>query len=182
MDESTFEQTVNSYYEPLYRFALSLTRQEADACDLTQETFRRLADKGHQLRDQSKVKTWLFSTLYRVFVNTWRWESRFPHLEIGAVEQELPPTPSSVADRIDSATARDALERLDEIYRAPLALFYLEEHSYREIAEILDIPTGTVMSRISRGKALLRQMLADRRQPHASNVIVLEPPKASVAS
>jgi len=182
VDESTFEQTVNSYYEPLYRFALSLTRQEADACDLTQETFRRLADKGHQLRDQSKVKTWLFSTLYRVFVNTWRWESRFPHLEIGAVEHELPPTPSSVADRIDGATARDALERLDEIYRAPLALFYLEEHSYREIAEILDIPTGTVMSRISRGKALLRQMLADRRQPQASNVIVLEPPKASVAS
>lgn len=182
MDESKFEQTVNSYYEPLYRFAFSLTHQKPDACDLTQETFRRLAEKGHQLRDESKVKTWLFSTLYRIFVNCWRREARFPHVEIGAVEQELPSASPAMADKIDSGVALEALAQLDEVYRAPLVLFYLEEHSYREIAEILAIPTGTVMSRISRGKALLRPMLADKRRRVANNIVVLEPSKVSVAS
>ena len=60
---------------------------------------------------------------------------------------------------MDEVTARDALLRLNEIYRAPLVLFYLDKHSYREIAEILSVPTGTVMSRISRGRQMLRQLM-----------------------
>jgi len=63
---------------------------------------------------------------------------------------------ASPEKQLDGATVMAALQRLEETYRAPLALFYLEDHSYREIAEILEVPIGTVMSRISRGKALLR--------------------------
>jgi RNA polymerase sigma-70 factor (ECF subfamily) len=65
MDELSFENIVNAHYEPLYRFALSLARSEADAGDLVQQTFYRWAAKGDQLRDKSKVKSWLFTTLHR---------------------------------------------------------------------------------------------------------------------
>jgi RNA polymerase sigma-70 factor (ECF subfamily) len=65
MPSNEFELLVSQFYEPLYRFAFSLTGTEADACDLTQQTFYIWATKGHQLRDRSKVKSWLFTTLHR---------------------------------------------------------------------------------------------------------------------
>ena len=68
-------------------------------------------------------------------------------------------------NQLDGASVMAALRRLDETYRAPLTLFYLEEHSYRDIAEILDVPAGTVMSRISRGKALLRKIILEKETP-----------------
>src|SRR4029079_8131817 len=79
MDSSDFEQIVARHYEPLFKFALSLTRSEADAGDLTQQTFYVWATKGHQLRDGSKVKAWLFTTLHRAFLATRRTHTRFPH-------------------------------------------------------------------------------------------------------
>jgi len=166
VDEPTFEDIVSAYYESLYRFAFSLTQREADACDLTQETFSQFARKGHQLRDKSKVKSWLFTTLYREFVDVRRRHSRYPQVEMDEADPELPPTFSSVADQLDAATAREALQQVDEVYRAPLALFYLDEHSYLEIADILGIPVGTVMSRISRGRAMLRRILEDKTNGH----------------
>jgi DNA-directed RNA polymerase specialized sigma24 family protein len=69
MTHCDFERIVTQHYEPLYRFAFSLTRAEPDAMDLTQQTFCIWAAKGHQLRDSSKVKTWLFTTLRREFLN-----------------------------------------------------------------------------------------------------------------
>src|SRR3989442_3704667 len=77
MDSDDFEQIVCQHYEPLYRFALSLTHAEADACDLTQQTFYIWATKGHQLRDRSKIKSWLFTT--RSEEHTSELQSR-PHL------------------------------------------------------------------------------------------------------
>ena len=71
-------------------------------------------------------------------------------------------TESTVADQLDARIVRQALDHVDDVYRVPLILFYLEEHSYLEIAEILGIPCGTVMSRISRGRAQLRELLADK--------------------
>src|SRR6478609_2959339 len=85
-----FESVVSTYYEPLYQFAFSLTRTEADACDLTQQTFYVWATKGHQLRDESKVKTWLFTTLHRAFLESRRRHTRFPHFELGQMNCELP--------------------------------------------------------------------------------------------
>lgn len=161
VDELSFEQMVSMYYQPLYRFALGLCGQENDAWDLTQQTFYRWATKGHQLQDKSKVKSWLFTTLHREFLNARRRGNRFPHLEVDSVAHELPPVPPSAVAAADGAAVLAALNQMDEIYRAPLLLFYLEDRSYREIAEILEIPDGTVMSRISRGKAILRHLLAD---------------------
>jgi RNA polymerase sigma factor (sigma-70 family) len=163
MDELSFEDVVNAHYESLYRFALSLTRREADAGDLTQQVFYRWATKGGQLRDKSKVKAWLFTTLHREFLGQRRHEDRFPKVEISTVNDGEFPANSPLPERqLDGETTLEALQRLDETYRAPLALFYLEEHSYREIAAILEVPIGTVMSRISRGKELLRQVILER--------------------
>ncbi len=154
-----FESVVAGHYEPLYRFAMSLTHSEPDACDLTQQTFYMWATKGHQLRDQSKVKSWLFTTLYRAFLETRRSHARFPHSELSAVDGELPVIHPQAARQLDAAHAVEALGRVDEVYRAPVALFYMEDCSYQEIANILDVPIGTVKSRLARGLAQLKNLV-----------------------
>jgi RNA polymerase sigma-70 factor (ECF subfamily) len=155
-----FENLVASYYRSLYQFALSLTQAEADACDLTQQTFYVWATKGHQLRDASKVKSWLFTTLHREFLETRRRQARFPQYELSQVEIELPSLPPARVNQLDSAQVLQSLARVDQVYQAPVALFYLEEYSYKEIAEILAVPMGTVKSRIARGIAQLQRSLA----------------------
>jgi RNA polymerase sigma factor (sigma-70 family) len=160
-----FERLVTQYYRPMYKFAFSLVRSEADACDLTQQTFYVWAKRGHQLRDESKVKSWLFTTLHREFLRTRRRQTRFPHEQFDEAAPELPTTAPTTVNQLDSAAAVDALGRLDELHRAPLALFYLEECSYKEIAEILEVPIGTVQSRIARGKAQLQQIVAGLSAP-----------------
>jgi RNA polymerase sigma factor (sigma-70 family) len=160
-----FEGLVARYYEPLYQFAFSLTRAEADACDLTQQTFYVWATKGHQLREPEKVKTWLFTTLHRMFLETCRRRTRFPHQELESSDLELPVIQPGEISRLDTAQVVAALGRVDEPFQAPVALFYLQDHSYKEIAEILDLPLGTVKSRISRGIGQLQKMLA-KDLPH----------------
>lgn len=162
MKEPDFDQLVSDFYQPLYRFALSLTEREAEACDLTQQTFFLWASKGQQLRDRSKVKSWLFTTLHREFLGSRRRNTRFPHHEIESVEHELPPVTPATINELDASAVMRALMSVDEVYRAPLMLFYLEDHSYLEIAAILEVPAGTVMSRLARGKAQLRTLLADQ--------------------
>ncbi len=161
MDESlVFENLVANHYEPLYRFAFSLAHDEADACDLVQQTFYIWAAKGHQLRDASKVKTWLFTTLHREFLESKRRQTRFPHIELDAAAGELPAAAPLPASRLDSAHVVEALAQMEDVYRAAVTLFYLQDCSYNEIAEILDVPLGTVKSRLSRGLAQLQQLLA----------------------
>ena len=154
-----FEKLVACYYEPLYQFAFSLARDEADACDLTQQTFCVWAAKGHQLRDASKVKTWLFTTLHREFLGARRRQTRFPHVELEHAAAELPDVSPVTANRLDAGPVLEALASLDEIYQAPVALFYLQDCSYNEIAEILDVPLGTVKSRLARGLGRLHELL-----------------------
>jgi len=158
-EQQTFEQAVTSCYEPLYRFALGLSRSEADAADLTQRAFERFGEKSGALRDPSKVKTWLFTTLYRDFLQQRRHATRFPQSEIDeSIESTVVELPKADV-MADANAAVAALRRLEEPFRSALILFYLQEHSYRDIAEILDVPIGTVMSRISRGKEMLREQL-----------------------
>jgi len=159
-----FEDMVDRYYRPLYRFALSLTRSEADACDLTQQTFYTWAVKGGQLQDMSKAGGWLFTTLHRAFLQRRRREARFPHFELAQMDSELPRTSPQFERGLDGVAALAALNKIEEVFRAPLALFYLEDCPYHEIALILGIPLGTVKSRIARGIAHLRRLLS---QAHA---------------
>ncbi len=173
MNEADFEQLVDRQYAPLYRFALSLAKSEADAADLTQQTFFLWASKGRQLRDSSKAKSWLFTTLYREFLNRHRHEVRFPKIELhDAREEELLISPNLRA--LDGTLVLEALWDVEEPFRAPLTLFYLQQFTYHEIADLLDVPIGTVMSRLSRGKAQLRERLLSKEEVLGNKVIALQ--------
>lgn len=158
-----FAALVESHYAGLFRFALSLARDESSAADLTQQTFLKWARHGDQLRDRSKAKTWLFTTLHREFLAVRRKTRDL------ADEEELASLPAprvEMANQIDGQAAVAALGQLDETYRAPVAMFYLEDMSYSEIAECLEIPIGTVMSRLSRGRERLRKILSPEPDQH----------------
>jgi RNA polymerase sigma-70 factor (ECF subfamily) len=169
-----FEQLVAQYYEPLYRFAYSLTRVEADAYDLTQQTFYVWATKGHQVRERSKTKAWLFTTLHRSFLEIRRRQTRFPHQGLDELPVEDVPTISpDHANQADSPAVLSALGKVEEVYQAAVALFYLEDCSYRQIAQILEVAEGTVKSRIARGMGQLRELMgcateARTRENHCS--------------
>ena len=153
-----FETIVTEYYEPLFRFAMSLTRVESDAQDLTQQTFYVWATKGHQLRDRSRVKSWLYTTMHRAFLETRRKQERMVKEDLESMSDQLPADSPELSNQIDSSLVLSALAKVDEAYQAALALFYLEDCSYLDIAAILDVRLGTVKSRIARGIAQLRKI------------------------
>jgi RNA polymerase sigma-70 factor (ECF subfamily) len=163
--ELDFQGLVDLHYGPLYRFAMSLTRTENDACDLVQQTFLTWATKGHQLQDVSKVKSWLYTTLHRAFLESRRRTTRFPHLEITEAAAELPSVEPDLAARLDTQGVLQLLGQVDEQFQAAVALFYLEDYSYSEIAAVLEVPLGTVKSRISRGLAQLKELVLRKTSP-----------------
>jgi len=158
--ELDFDRLVEFYYGPLYRFAMSLTKTESDAADLVQDTFLAWASKGHQLRDKTKVKSWLFTTLHRRFLESQRRIVRFPHLEMDEASDDLPSFEPTLVDQLDAQTIVQLLAEVDAQFQAAIALFYLEDYSYNEIATILEVPLGTVKSRIARGLAQLRNLVS----------------------
>jgi RNA polymerase sigma factor (sigma-70 family) len=160
-DDKEFEAAVSAYYEPLYRFALGLSRSEADAADLTQRAFERFGEKSASLRDKAKVKAWLFTTLYRDFLQQKRHDIRFPHTELDdSFEDKIVELPRAEIST-DAKAAVAALHEMEEPFRSTLLLFYMNDHSYKEIADILGVPIGTVMSRLARGKDMLRVKMMD---------------------
>jgi len=160
-----FENLVKLYYGDLYRFGLSLTGNETDAADLTQETFYIWANKGHQLQNAASVKGWLFTTLHREFLKTCRRRNRFPHESIDERTEDLPNVPANCIDRADSQTLLRILGEIAEDFRGPLVLYYMEDLSYKEIADILALPLGTVQSRIARAKVQLLRRLSETNLP-----------------
>ena len=154
-----FEAIVREHYEPLFRFALSLVRVESDAWDLTQQTFYVWATKGHQLRDLTKVKSWLFTTLHRAFLVSRKRRTQFPEDTLEDVALQLAGLYPEPSDYPDYSKVLPALARVDDVYQAAVALYYLKDCSYQGIAAILGVPLGTVKSRISRGIAQLRELL-----------------------
>lgn len=163
MHAEAFPRLVETYYTGLYRFALSLARNASDASDLTQQTFFIWAKKGHMLRDETKAKTWLFTTLYREFLRLRRQDSRTTAIDdLPPGEQDIPDVDPEVVGKMDAQLVLAALQEVAPVFREPLGLFYLQDLSYLEIAEILGVPIGTVMSRLSRGKTQLRSVLAQK--------------------
>jgi RNA polymerase sigma-70 factor (ECF subfamily) len=150
---------IDAHYEALYRYAYRLTGSAADAEDLTQEAFGKAIARLPQLREPERVKAWLFRILRNLYLHKVRDEKRHRVVPLDAVG-DLPGREAEATPDIDPARLQQALGELDEGFRTPLILFYFEEFSYRDIAEQMDLPIGTVMSRLARAKAYLRAKLS----------------------
>lgn len=149
---------IDAHYEALYRYAYHLTGSAADAEDLTQETFGKAFARLNQLREPERAKAWLFSILRNLYLHKIRDEKRHRSVPLDAVG-DLPARTEEESLDIDPAKLQQALDELDEGFRTPLILFYFEDFSYRDIAEQMELPIGTVMSRLARAKAYLRTKL-----------------------
>lgn len=157
IEPQLFRDAVHEWYDPLYRFAFTLCRSPEDAADLTQNAFHKLAGKGGSILDPAKIKSWLFSVVHREFIDQYRRQRRYPQSTLESLPESAASVDGvSVADKMDARLVLEALERMDDKYRMPLTLFYLRSFSYKDIAETLDLPIGTVMSRLRRGKDQLR--------------------------
>jgi len=153
---------VDSLYNPLYQLAVGLTKSESDAADLVQETFLTFGQRLDQVRDFSKIKSWLFTTLRRYFLLKIRRHKKHPEVQFLPDAHDFPTEDPQVWSSLDARSVREALLQVDEKYRVALELFYLKNFSYREIVDALGIPIGTVMSRLSRGKGQLKSILWEK--------------------
>ncbi|MSR58338.1 MAG: RNA polymerase sigma factor [Planctomycetaceae bacterium] len=149
-------ELVAQHYELLYRYAYRLTGSEADADDLTQQAFLTAQVKWDQLRDENCARSWLFTIVRNAYLKQLRLPSCLPSSALDQVAE--PPSPDELCD-VDGEQLQNLLNDLPEEYRSPLILFYFEDFSYKEIAEHMGVPLGTVMSRLSRAKAWLRARL-----------------------
>src|SRR4029077_3924151 len=140
----------------VYRYAYRLSGSAADAEDLTQQTFLTAQAKWEQLRDEQKAKSWLLTITRNAFLKA----QRGPACVISSALDELPGrSPEAGGTGFDQEQLQNVLNDLPEEFRAPVVLFYFEEFTYNEIAEQMGVPVGTIMSRLARAKAFLRQRL-----------------------
>lgn len=164
-----FQETVDAYYQNLYRYALSISGSQENAWDLTQETFLIWARKRSTIRSERATKSWLYTTLYREFLRQCKRGNRIVAMEDHSMDYESISDEDEPLPHLEGENVMELLGELKLEYRKVVTLFYLESYSYKEISKILDIPMGTVMSRLARGKDVLRQKLRNEKTP--SNVI-----------
>jgi RNA polymerase sigma-70 factor (ECF subfamily) len=160
----TVQRLVDEHYAALYRYAYRLSGSSADAEDLTQETFCKAQLHFKQLRDPARAKPWLFSILRNAYLHRVRADRQQAWVPLDGVGDLPEPLPESLPD-IDPEQLQHALDELPEVFRTPIILYYFEDFGYREIAEQMDLPLGTVMSRLARGKAYLRSRLLPLAEP-----------------
>ena len=175
-----FEQEALSYIDSLYGTALRLTRRAADAEDLVQDTYLKAFRSAGQFERGTNLKAWLFTILHNTFRNMRRHDGRHPvDVDSEAVEQAMDASAHSQSpeqlltrDTLD-AELQAALDALPDAFRQAVWLRDVEEFSYAEIARMIDVPIGTVMSRISRGRRMLYDRLASARSRTAESKATL---------
>jgi RNA polymerase sigma-70 factor, ECF subfamily len=155
---NVIERLVEENYVALYRYAYRLSGSSADAEDLVQDSFCKAQQNLKQLRDQTRARPWLFSILRNAYLHRVRAEKSQPCVSLETAGDVAEPLPESLPD-VDPEQLQQALNELPEVYRTPIILFYFEEFSYRDVAEQMDLPIGTVMSRLARAKGYLRSRL-----------------------
>ena len=154
------QQLIADHHQRLYRYAFRLTGSAADAEDMTQQTYLIAQQRLDQLRDEAKAGAWLTAILRTTFLKSVR---RQRPVDASSMELDVTEIPSQAAeDPVDQELLQAALNSLSDDYRLVLLMFYFEQASYREIAERLELPIGTVMSRLSRAKSRLRAALLTR--------------------
>jgi RNA polymerase sigma-70 factor (ECF subfamily) len=136
------------------------------------------ARKRSQIRDPRRTKSWLFTILHREFIALKRKATRHPQFEIQMMEHELPSVEPECVDRLDAQILMATLQRLDERFREVLVLYHIDDLAYREIADILKLPIGTVMSRLARGREHLLNLLKHAEET-ADNVVALAATKTA---
>ena len=169
-EDRAFADEALSYIDALYGTALRLTRRPQDAEDLVQETYLKAFRASAQFQRGTNLKAWLFTILHNSFRNMRRHDVRNPvevnseTVELAADERGDEQTPEQLLSRATlDGDLQEALDGLPETFRQAVWLRDVEEFSYAEIARIVDVPIGTVMSRISRGRRMLFERLAPKR-------------------
>ena len=173
-DQANFERDAMQYAPQLYTAAMRMTRNPADAEDLVQETFLKAYRAYHTFAEGTNLKAWLYRILTNTYINRYRRERRRPsETDLGDLEDlylyrrigadQSAAASGSAEDAVLAglveADIKRAVEDLPEAFRLPVLLADLEGFAYKEIAEILDIPIGTVMSRLHRGRKALQRAL-----------------------
>lgn len=158
MEQALVNRLVEEHHEMLYRFAFRLSGSRIDAEDLTQETYLVAQTRHEQLRKKSCARSWLCTILRNLFLKNLRKQQKVPTFLV----EEPPAVEEPLADdsEISAEVLQMALQELPEEFRTPLILYYFDEMSYKQIASFLDVPIGTVMSRLARGKTHLRSRLS----------------------
>ncbi len=168
VDKKHFKKITYPHLEFLYNVALKYSGKTYDAEDLVQETMYTAYKKLHQLRDETKCRAWLFMILRSHFLKEQRQLVKRPYLDDGTgyLKHVKDETTSSLAkmyeEKVNSEEVQKVLDVLPEKFKSPLILYYMEEFTYQEISDYLDVPIGTVMSRLARAKKHLKKEVLRR--------------------
>jgi RNA polymerase sigma-70 factor (ECF subfamily) len=174
LKRAMFEEQALPFMDQLYAAAMRMTRNPADAADLVQETFVKAFQAFGQFQQGTNLKAWLYRIQTNTFINSYRKNQRNPYQgtiddledwQLGGAESATATTTRSAEaeaiDHLPDSAVKDALQAIPEDFRLAVYFADVEGFSYQEIADIMKTPVGTVMSRLHRGRRMLRESLAD---------------------